>query len=817
MALFGTRKNVLQTLTSTGWASTEERDALLAELRKAPPKAAELIPLLVHRDGSVRAVSAQLFIAHADAAAARALIVDLSHQPANVRAAIQPLLGQVPASVVREALDAMVGDENAQNRRLAWEVALAVPGAVRGHYLERAVLEAPSALRYKAVEEILRAGHLEKRLDLLIKLSRDEDAKLAEMALQAVAQVRDPRVLEMMLQLLAGGGAAARGIADQYLRRELQADPTRLRQALLDLLPRGTDETRRAAIRILIESGSAEQAVMEILQLGSRLAGWMRLRIAEALRACGEPVLRAAVKLMQHTDQEVRTSALMLAEGFADQRLLEPFCRALSDADWWLRVSACQVLGNLKDERAVPYLVRVLPDEDTRWAAVDALAQIAAPAALQPLSQLLKDPRNEVRLEVLQAFSRFSDPRLVPVLKAVRERDPAHDVRERAAAVLTQITGEESEAARGATPALERPLDKLLARVRELGASDLHVTVGEPPLVRIDGVLQRMEGVGALSAEHTRSFIYGVLDEAQSQELTEHQALDFCHVIEGVGRYRANAYVQRLGVCASFRVIPNRPPTFQELGLPNQLRELLDFHQGVIIVSGPSGCGKSTTLTALVNLINETKPLHVITLEDPIEFVHPPKQALINQRQVGRDSRTFASGLRAALREDPDIIVVGELRDTDTIRMALEAAETGHLMIGTLHTTSAVQTIDRLVDSFPSDEKAQVRMALSESLKYVVCQRLVPHKSGKGRVAVFEVLKGTVSVGSVIRRDETYQLPGLMQIGRQLGMRLLDQSLMELVEAEKIAPESAWRIAAKPATFEPLCNPDLLAREEAPA
>jgi twitching motility protein PilT len=219
-------------------------------------------------------------------------------------------------------------------------------------------------------------------------------------------------------------------------------------------------------------------------------------------------------------------------------------------------------------------------------------------------------------------------------------------------------------------------------------------------------------------------------------------------------------------------------------------------------------------LTALVNLINETKPVHILTLEDPIEFVHTPKLALVNQRQTGRDTSAFHMGLRAALREDPDVIVVGELRDTESIRLALEAAETGHVVITTLHTTSAVQTIDRLVSSFPSDEQSQVRTALSESMKYIVCQRLLPRKDGQGRVAAFEVLKGTMSIGNMIRKSETFQIPGLMQIGRKLGMRTLDQALASLVEADLIAPETAWQTADKKETFAPLCDPDVLAQEE---
>ena len=322
--------------------------------------------------------------------------------------------------------------------------------------------------------------------------------------------------------------------------------------------------------------------------------------------------------------------------------------------------------------------------------------------------------------------------------------------------------------------------------------------------------------------EHCERYIHGILERAnRSRILEENQALDFCRDLEGVGRYRANAFQQWRGLCASFRVVPDTPPTFHELGLPQGLKELLDYHQGIIVLAGPAGCGKSTSLVALMDLINETKALHVVTLEDPVEFIHPPKLGLINQRQVARDTESFATGLRAALREDPDVIVVGELRDPETIRMALKAAETGHLVLATLHTTGCVQTIDRLVESLPPDEQAQIRTSLSESLKYVVCQRLVPRKNpeafppGKRRVAVFEVIKVTFSIGAKIRQGETFQIPSLMQIGRNLGMRTRDMALQEMIENDLIEPEVAWRHAEQPARFLSLCDLSKLPAGEA--
>ncbi len=254
---------------------------------------------------------------------------------------------------------------------------------------------------------------------------------------------------------------------------------------------------------------------------------------------------------------------------------------------------------------------------------------------------------------------------------------------------------------------------------------------------------------------------------------------------------------------AVFRVIPERPPTIAEIGLPPHLAEIADYHQGLVIVCGPSGSGKSTTLAALVNLFNETRHDHVLTMEDPVEFVHPFKNCLVNQREVGRDTQSFARALRAALREDPDVIVIGELRDNESVSLALTAAETGHIVLGTLNSTSAHKALDRVTSSsFPADEQGQVRASLSESLKYVIAQKLLPAKEARKLVACFEILKNTTAIANMIRDEKTFQIPSAMQIGRTHGMATFDDSLRVLVQAEKITGEIAYRAATKKEDFE---------------
>jgi twitching motility protein PilT len=818
MAFFGVgKKSILEKALTSAWRTPEEKEQLLAQLREAGVRAIEAIPILWHSDPAVRQVAVELFLARPDAAALHELVARMMEQPPHVRPFVTRLFVKIPAEIAGKVVDELLADKAAQQRRLGWEVALWVSADLRPRYLERAVREAPAAARVPALQRLLQDRPPAELVDLLLGLARDPEPRVAAIALENVAKVQDPRVLDLMMDRLQAGEATSRDVARAWLHEAARTDPRTMRKRMMELLSAGDDATRHACVGLLLATGAPEDVLIDVLLICRDLVGWLRTRILETLRTFGDPILLPALALLTHPEEEVRTAALVLAENFQDPRLVEPICRLLVDPDWWLRITACDILARLKDERAVPHLVKALEDEDCRWAAIDALAQIGSPLALKPLAGIVRDPRPEVRQEIVRAFSRFTDQRLLPLLAAVKERDPSSEVRTRAAEVMRDMEvrlhlspsdTEKGTSAGGAR--LTRPLDRLLAQIRDQGASDLHFTVDEPPFARRGGVLERMGGLGALGPATTREAILSLLTDKQRAVLEQTGELDFCHAIPEVGRYRVNAFHQRRGWCATFRVIPNVPPTFADLRLPGRLSELLDYHQGIIIVSGPAGSGKSTTLAAIVNLINETKPDHVITLEDPIEFVHPVKSALVNQREVGSHTNSFARALRAALREDPDVIVVGEMRDTETIRLALTAAETGHLVIGTLHTTSAIGTVDRLVKSFPPEEQPQVRMGLSESLKYVVSQSLLPRKDGKGRVAVYEVLKGTLPVGNLIRDNKTYQLGSMMQIGRSVGMQTVDVALAELVEAGLISAEAAWRRAEKPETFEAACDPSFL-------
>lgn len=821
--LGGGKKTLLDQITNGAWKDAAEREALLRQLREIGPKPPELVGILFHNDPAVRQVVAEIFMGRPDERTALLLLEQTLDRPAQAKSVALRLFNRHPDEALRRTLDALIADRDPNRQRLGWETALILTGGLRGFYQERILKEGPTALRANALQRLLSERDPSSMIVVLLECAKVADPRLSSAAQEALMRVQDPRIMELMLDRFANGDATSRERAAAYLRAAAKREPRPMRKKMLELLAAGEDAIRRQGVEIIFETGALEEVLVEILMFCRDMVGWLRTRILETLRTFGDPVMLAAISLLQHQEEEVRTAALVLAENFKDPRLVEPVGRLLAEPDWWLRISACDTLGRLGDEKAVPYLVKALEDADARWAAIDALAQLASPQSLRPLAQLLRDPRQEVRMEVVRAFSRFTDARLMPLLQAVKEKDPSTDVRTRAAEVhrdlATRLHQDSGDVDKGTSSVnarqLSRPVDQLLAMIREEGASDLHLSVDEPPMVRVNGAIKRREDLPKWSAEQIRDMILSILDDRQRRHFLDTGELDFCYAIPEVGRYRANAFVQRKGSCITFRVIPNVPPTFADLRIPGQLTELLDYHQGLIVVSGPAGCGKSTTLAAIINLINESKPDHIITLEDPIEFVHPIKTALVNQREVGRHTNSFARALRAALREDPDVIIVGEMRDIETVRLALTAAETGHLVVGTLHTTGAVSTVDRLIKAFPPDEQAQVKMALSESLKYVVSQQLIPRRDGQGRVASFEVLKGTFSVGSLIRDSKTWQIPNMMQIGRRFGMQTRDMALSDLVEAGLISPETAWGRAEKPEIFEPMCDPAFIRERNA--
>lgn len=346
-------------------------------------------------------------------------------------------------------------------------------------------------------------------------------------------------------------------------------------------------------------------------------------------------------------------------------------------------------------------------------------------------------------------------------------------------------------------------ITQLLQFAHQQRASDLHISAGEPPMIRVHGDVKKIKAP-ALTSEQTHAMLYDIMGDSQRKHFEEHSDIDFSMQLGDLARFRINVFRQQRGMGAVFRSIPTKIHTVEDLNLPPIIKELSRKEKGLILVTGPTGSGKSTTLAAMINQLNEEFEGHILTIEDPIEFVHKTKKCLVNQREVGPHTQSFSNALKAALREDPDIILVGEMRDLETIQLALTAAETGHLVFGTLHTSSAPKTVDRIIDVFPPNQQAQVRAMFAESIQAVITQTLCKRVGGNDRIAALEILVGTTAVRNLIREGKIHQIPSVMQTQTQAGMQTLAMHLMELVDRNMITKEMAIEKSGDPNLFQEL-------------
>jgi len=345
-------------------------------------------------------------------------------------------------------------------------------------------------------------------------------------------------------------------------------------------------------------------------------------------------------------------------------------------------------------------------------------------------------------------------------------------------------------------------IDAFFKLMNEQKASDLHLTSGQQPALRINGDLERVK-YKTLDNDSLKALLYQITTEDNIKKFEETGDLDFAYEIPGLARYRANYYQQQHGIGAVFREIPSKIMTCKELGLPPVVQRLAGLPRGLVLATGPTGSGKSTTLAAIIDEANRTRKDHIITVEDPIEFVHQSQQAIVNQREVGVHTKSFSSALRGALREDPDIILVGEMRDIETISLAVEAASTGHLVFGTLHTNNAAKTVDRIIEVFPENQQEQIRNTLADGIRAVICQSLFKRTDKKGRVAALEIMIATPAVRNLIREGKTYQIQSMLQTGKKYGMQTLDDAIMSLLERNIINPDEAYAKAVEKSKFVP--------------
>jgi len=487
-----------------------------------------------------------------------------------------------------------------------------------------------------------------------------------------------------------------------------------------------------------------------------------RERAVEATRGLGRPFLTA---LVERADDYEKGGAILAASVAVTMRSPEvvPLCiRLLSQPDWWLRQRASEALAEIRDERGLQPLIDLLRDRDSDLSAAAALGHWGTPKALPGLLEAYKRGTMDLRLEILEAFAKISDPRIRALLQNISTIDPEPVVREKAHRLLRPGRREERtpETSEGESPKRFEPVDfaslpavtleSLLTEARAREASDLHLAVNAIPHLRVNGSMVPLP-VAPLTEETVEAMLHPLITETQRAKLGDSRNLDFCLAMGALGRFRTNIFYQRKGIDAVFRLIPPDVPTLEKIGVPASLRDLVEYSQGLVLVTGAAGTGKTTTLAAFVDLINRTENCHILTVEEPIEYVHRSRESLVNQREVGTHTESFARALRQALREAQDVIMVGELRDLETISLAITASETGHLVFGTLHTASAAGTVDRVIDAYPAGQQGAVRQVLADSLKAVITQHLLPRRDGAGRVAAFEILRVTPNIAGLIR------------------------------------------------------------------
>ncbi|MBW3563330.1 MAG: PilT/PilU family type 4a pilus ATPase [Acidobacteria bacterium] len=815
-------KDVLKRLSAKDYQTIEERDELLQRLAALDGiKPRDIVWMLFRPDRALRDAAVAVLARLKAPETVDVIVAESSGKPEAAFKAAVSVLFQLGIPGAEARLIQLMSSEDEQKAATATKILFEAPVTPQIEQLLWQIATSGRAeQKAPAVARLASTMVSDKSLPRWQKLAADADRTIRNKALEVLARDVPAESVDVLVNQLPTAEYTTQQVLVEALTRASQGKGPEFADRIIPLIASGDPATRSAVLKILLGMSHRKELIRRYIMFAKTLAGWARDRALDSMKAFEGDLLEPAIELLSDEDSEIRSAALALAGSFDDPRIVPAAIGLLSDEDWWIRISAVETLGRQRDPRAVEPILAIINDPDVRWSAVEALGSIADNRALPALGKLLGDPSPDVRIEVLQALRHFNHPKLLDAIRNSARNDENRSVRMRAVDIAEEIAARDAKPMADASElraaaltasigASEPKLHQMLVATRNQGGSDFHLSVEQPPMVRIASELLRAQGA-PFTAPQTEAMLKEILREDQWQRLEATKQLDFCYWIPQAGRYRANVFLDQKGYNAVFRVIPEKPPTIAEIGLPPRLAEIAGYHQGLVLICGPTGSGKSTTLAALVNLFNETRNDHVLTLEDPVEFVHPFRNCLVNQREVGTHTTSFARALRAALREDPDVIVIGEMRDNETIELALTAAETGHIVLGTINSTSAPKAIDRIISSFPVDEQAQIRTSLSESLKYVTAQRLLPSKQKHRQVACFEILKADGSIANLIRDEKTYQIYSAMQIGRSRGMQTFDDGLKDLLKRGEIMPETAYLAAEKKEDFEPLVSADFL-------
>ncbi len=805
------------------WTSETQRKELLERFLLLPdPEPDWAVWTALDPNPEVRSAGIALLRRRRDREAYHALAALLGTRSQAARRAVLRFLKELAGADLPPVLLDLAGRSDERSRLAALELSAGLPGDVVFEVARRSIQAPSAAVRTRAlrlVSETELPGGSAAAAHLAQPLLQDEDSEIRLAALAVLERHPSEASFPDLLQMARTGDDRVMRAAFSALARLLQGARSDHTPEIVPLLADGLPAVRGGALSLL-HGAPAETVARRFVEHFHGAFVWVRDRALDTTRDGLPGFCPAVIALCSDPDPGVAKAAAEMTLALEDPRALPVWIGLMNDPDDWVRARAMELLGQHGQGHpdVLPRLVAGLDSPELAIPAAAALGELGDPRAAAPLLEAFKkaQPRPDVQVELLDAMANLAgaDPRIVPLLSKIAQTpqiDPRVRERARRSAEQAQSAAEESSAPIEETdegPDLpsatgERNLHQLLAEAVRSGASDFHLATGFVPHRRVQGRLEPID-MPAVTRKQAQALVRQVLGEEEWHRLEKERHLDVALRLPRAGRFRANFFSQRSGFDASFRVISRDVPKLEDLGLPASVLEVLRFTQGLVLVTGPAGCGKSTTLAALIDRLNETRPCHIITIEDPVEFIYPPKLALVNQRQVPRDTGSFARALRAALREDPDVVMVGELRDLETISLAITAAETGHLVFGTLHTSHSTATIDRIISVFPPAQQGQIRIMLADSLRAVISQFLLPRRDGQGRIAAFEILRATQAISALIREGKTFQIPSLVQTGKLHGMITMDQSLLQLCESELIEPEVALEKALKAEPFESL-------------
>ena len=803
---------LLTRLHARRWRNETERDELLRTLGTAPNVEPEDVAwMAVETDPALRQSGIAFLKRVPYEAASAALFPHLGSRTEAVRRQAMSALELLAGGAFLEKLQGFLSHQDPAVVHAALDHLRKNPNERVLPWLAKVFSSSRTPAVRKKAFSIVEATASARTANLALQALEDDDEDIRFRAIALMSKFPDESHIGPLLRHCRNDSSRMRDAAIAALGPLLAKSQT-WSDEVLPLLSDTNPKVRQLASKI-IATQEPRSIADAFLRTFRETYGPSKDRAVEALRELGPQFIQAFLDRGQSSDPGEAALSGSIAVTIRSPEVVPHCIRFLSGQDWWLRDRAAMALAEIRDESALPHLLKMLQDPESNLSAAAALGAWGTPQALPALLEAYKQATafTDLRLEILDAFAKIQDPKVGPLLQKIVQVDPSPLVKDKAARLVRQRAGE-ADVVGPASARVFAPFDfassaaptlaDLLRHARAVSASDLHLGTGTIPCLRIYGRLTPLP-MPEPSEAKMREWILPVLGEERAAELDARRQVDFCHKDAELGRFRTNVFYERKGLNAVLRLVPYEIPNLTDVGLPESIWEITSYSQGLILVTGPAGCGKTTTLAALVDRINETERGHIITVEDPIEYVHANKESLVNQREIPSHSKSFAKALRQSLREDPDVILVGEMRDLETISLAITASETGHLVLATLHTTTSSSTVDRIINAFPPDQQGQIRMMVADSLKAVISQSLLPRRDGLGRVAAFEILRNTPAVGGLIRDAKTFQIPTAIQTGAASGMQLMDGALLHLVQEGVIEPRVGYDRAQRKDAFEP--------------